>query len=216
MSDFHTILFDLDGTLTDPSEGIFNSFHYALNKLGITETKPQEMISLIGPPLQVSFRKRYKLHGQDIERGVAFYREYFGKKGLFENELFAGIPELLNALKGKGKRLLLATTKADIYADRILDHFNIRNYFDYLSCATYDGSRVDKGEIIAYALKETEVENKNKAVMVGDRKFDLQGAKDNGMASVAVTYGFGSSEELKLAQPDHTVSSVADLSRLLL
>jgi phosphoglycolate phosphatase len=216
MSDFRTILFDLDGTLTDPRKGIFNSFHYALNKLGITEEKPQEMLSLIGPPLQVSFKERYGLTGSKVGHAVSYYREYFGDTGLFENEIYEGIADLLDGLKRAGKRLLLATTKADIFANRILEHFKIRDYFDYVSCATFDGSRVDKGEIISHALKEMAITDKKQVVMVGDRKFDILGAKENAIASIAVTYGFGSADELEMVRPDFTVSSVAELSALLI
>jgi phosphoglycolate phosphatase len=216
MSGFRTILFDLDGTLTDPRKGILNSFDHALKRMHITEKNRKEMISLIGPPLQHSFRYRYHLQGDAVDLAVAYYREYFGEKGLYENTMYHGIPELLSGLKHAGKKILLASTKADIYADRILTHFKIHDYFDYLSCAAFNGSRIDKGEIIAHALDGAGIVDKHQAVMVGDRKFDINGAKQNGIASIAVYYGFGTKEELKSVQPDYRVSSVAELSRLLL
>jgi phosphoglycolate phosphatase len=216
MTGFRTILFDLDGTLTDPSKGIFNSFRYALAKLGITEEHPETMVSLIGPPLQVSFEKRYGLQGESIMQAVSYYREYFGEKGLLENKIYDGIPQLLAQLKGIGKKVFLASTKAGVYADRILEHFNIRGFFDYLSCATFDGSRVDKSEIIAHALQKTGSTRDGKVVMVGDRKFDIIGARQNGLAAIGVTYGFGSKEELAAHHPDYLVSSVSALHHLLL
>jgi phosphoglycolate phosphatase len=216
MSLFNTILFDLDGTLSDPSEGILNSFHYALARLGIKEENPDEMPSLIGPPLQVSFKERYGLGNVEVEQAVVYYREYFGEKGLYENTIYPGIADLLSLLRKAGKKIILASTKADIYAERILQYFNIRAYFDYLSCAAFDGSRIDKGEIIAHALDETGISGKRQAVMVGDRRFDIDGAKNNRIASIAVTYGFGSKEELHKARPDYIVASVSELSQLLL
>lgn len=213
---FDVVLFDLDGTLTDPRRGIFNSFHYALDKLGLAEKNPDTMHSLIGPPLRETFKKRYGVADKQIEQAVIHYREYFGDKGLFENEIYDGIPGLLKNLKNDGRKVILATTKADIYAERILEHFQIKEYFDFLSCATFDGSRTDKGEIIAHALKQQNIKGSQSVAMTGDRLFDIMGAKQNGIASIGVVYGFGTREELRSAGSDYLVTSVAELAALLL
>ncbi len=212
---YKTILLDLDGTLTDPGIGITNSVMYALDKYGIKVADRRELYSFIGPPLIDSFTGIYGFDREKGEQAVAYYREYFSVTGLFENELYDGIPELLSDLKSRGFKLVLATSKPDVYAVRILEHFGLDKYFDHIAAATLDGHINHKDEVIALALTLSGAE-KSDAVMIGDRKYDILGANAHGLASIGVTYGYGSREELCEAGATYVVGSVEELRRLLI
>jgi len=187
-----TIFFDLDGTLTDPKPGITRSIQYALAKLGRPIPAQDELTWCIGPPIQASFAR---MVGEELAgRGVALYRERFGDVGLFENSLYPGIEATLAALKSRA-RLFVATSKAHVYADRIIDHFELRPYFEHVFGAELDGTRVHKGDLLAWALERTGTDPAQ-AVMIGDRKHDIIGAKQNGIEGIGVLYGYGSREEL--------------------
>jgi len=208
------ILFDLDGTLTDPMEGITKSLQYALQSFGITVKNREELKPFIGPPLRDTFRK-CGIAERDIEPVVAKYREYFGVTGLFENTLYDGIDGLLSGLHDSGKTLILATSKAAVYAERILEHFDIAKYFRFVSGCEMDGRRSKKSEVIGYALLQCGIADARQAVMIGDREHDIIGAKECGMDSVGVLYGYGSREELTRAGVDRIVKDVAELTALL-
>ena len=207
-------LFDLDGTLTDPGLGITNSVAYALGKYGITVEDRRELYPFIGPPLRQSFSEFYGFDEEKTKEAVAFYREYFSEKGLFENEVYEGIPEVLSQLKQAGKKLLVATSKPEEFTNRILEHFGLAEYFDFVAGATMDDTRNEKADIIAYALEQIADADKSKIVMVGDRKFDILGARENGIDSIGVLYGYGSRTELEEAQATHIVEKPEELLRL--
>ena len=202
------ILFDLDGTLTDPALGITNSVMHALKKFNIPLPPRDELYKFIGPPLAESFEKYYGF--SDGQVAVEVYREYFSVKGLFENELYDGIDNLLKTLQEKGHKIFLATSKPEIYAKQILEHFKIDKYFTDAIGSLLNGDRVEKSEVIAYLIKKHNITD---AIMIGDRCFDIAGAKENGIKSIGVLYGYGTKEELKDA--DFIVSSVTELKKLL-
>lgn len=196
---YQYILFDLDGTLTDSGPGITNSVAYALKKLGIEVPDRAELYKFIGPPLYVSFRDFYGLEGEENANAVSLYREYYEKTGIFENSVYDGIPEVLETLKAKGKRLILSTSKPEPMAHRILEHFDLMKYFDVVVGATLDSTRAKKVDVIRYTLLNSGIKNIDEAVMIGDRDLDIKGAKENGIDSIGVLYGFGSREELETA-----------------
>ncbi|EMC00718.1 HAD family hydrolase [Streptococcus mutans] len=213
---YQTILFDLDGTLTNPALGITNSLAYALEKFNIEVTDKKELYRFIGPPLQDSFENFYHFSKEDSLKAVDFYRDYFRHKGLYENEVYQGIPDLLERLKAQGKKRLVATSKPEEFARQILKHFELFDYFDLVAGASMDGSRRLKGDVIAHALTSAQVSNLSAAIMIGDREHDIIGAKKNGLDAIGVLYGFGSQEELEKAGAKDMAKTVADLRKILL
>ena len=199
---YSCILMDLDGTLTDPGVGITNSIMYSLEKLGIIEKDRTRLYRFIGPPLMEELRAVYHLSEQEGLDALAYYREYFSVTGLFENEVYEGIPEVLGKIRDAGKKLIVATSKPEIYTKRILEHFDLEKYFDYVAGSTMDSSRVQKSDVIAYAMNNTGY-SPEETLMVGDRKNDIEGAAANGIRSVGVLYGYGSYEELSKAGADY-------------
>lgn len=213
--EFDVILFDLDGTLTDPGEGITNSVAYALNKYGIVNTDRTELYPFIGPPLYASFMKYYGFTEEEAVKAVDYYREYYKDKGIFENRLYDGIDDVLKRLTEAGKVLLVATSKPEVFAKRILSYFGIDKYFAVIAGATMDGSLIEKSDIISYAFKNSGFSKEN-ALMVGDRSFDILGAKEQGVTSAGVLWGYGSLEELKSAGADMIFERVEDIEKILL
>jgi len=213
------ILFDLDGTLTDPKVGICTCAQYALKEFGIEEPDLDKLEPFIGPPLKDSFMKYYHLTEEQAEQAIVKYRERFSVTGKFENKVYEGIPELLKDLKDYGYQLAVASSKPECFVKDILVHFNIARYFDVVVGSELDGSRVDKAEVIQEALNRLfhyRAFQKNQIVMIGDRKFDVEGAKNMGVTSVAVGYGYGSAKELKAAKADYLANTVAELRALLI
>ena len=208
------IFFDLDGTLTDPMLGITSSVQYALAKFGISVRYLKELIPFIGPPLAQSFQQFYGFSEEQAQEAVEYYREYFSPKGIFENEIYPGIPQLLRALYDAGFELAVTTSKPRVYAERILKHFGIDEYFTLVAGSELDGTRVKKDEVIRYALDAYGIEGK-KALMIGDRMHDMEGAAVCGVESVGVLYGYGSREELTAAGAVHLVESVKELREFL-
>ena len=209
-------LFDLDGTLTEPGEGITNSVMYALDKFGIHETDREALYSFIGPPLLDSFQKYYHMPAAQAEQAVAAYREYFSVKGLFENRVYDGIPQLLQALRDAGKTLVLATSKPEVFTLRILDKFDLSRYFHYVGAASLDSSRSRKSDVIRHALHLCGDPELSTVVMIGDRHHDINGAKENGLQSIGVLYGYGNRPELEQAGADAIAESVEQLREMLL
>lgn len=205
------VLFDLDGTLTDSGEGITNSVAYALKKFNITVADRTELYKFIGPPLHSSFKEFYGFSDADCELAVEYYREYFHEKGIFENRVYDGIEDLLKALKENGHKIFLATSKPEVFAVKILKHFNLIQYFDFVSAATMDSTRNEKTDIIQYALDHIEHEDLASVIMVGDRKYDILGAKQFHLASVGVLYGFGGRAELEQAGADFIVETPLEI-----
>lgn len=213
---YQTILFDLDGTLTNPALGITNSLVYALEKFNIEVTDKKELYRFIGPPLQDSFENFYHFSKEDSLKAVDFYRDYFRHKGLYENEVYQGIPDLLERLKAQGKKLLVATSKPEEFARQILKHFELFDYFDLVAGASMDGSRRLKGDVIAHALTSAQVSDLSATIMIGDREHDIIGAKKNGLDAIGVLYGFGNREELKKAGATYIATNVEELQGRLL
>lgn len=208
---YEYILFDLDGTLTDPGIGITNSVVYALKRWNIEVEDRKSLYRFIGPPLQDSFREYYGFSQEDALRAVDVYREYFREKGLYENEVYPGVEKLLQVLKERGKTLILATSKPEEFAVRILRHFGLDRYFTVMAGATMDPSRSKKGDVIAYALRESGVTEVSKAIMIGDREHDIFGAKQNGLDSIGVLFGYGDREELEKAGATYIAATVEDI-----
>jgi len=210
------LLFDLDGTLTDPKEGILNSVHYALKKKGITENYPEELLRFIGPPLHLSFKNRYHLSDNDAFEMVRIFREYFAEKGIFENTLYPGIIELLTELKNQNKTISLATAKPTHFAKQVIEHFKIAPFVDFIAGANADGSRTDKKEIVAYAKEISGNKSDSEYLMIGDREYDILGAHFNKVKACWVTYGYGEEAIVLKEKPEYICQTVSALSDLLL
>lgn len=199
MKKYDVILFDLDGTLTDSAEGIMNCAEYALNLMGITEPDRSRLLRFIGPPLVDSFMDFYGMSREDALKAVALYRERFPVKGIFENRVYEGIPEALDMLKKAGKRLAVATSKPEVYAKRILEHFELAEYFEAVTGAELSGERNAKSEVIEECLKRLGNPDKGTVLMVGDRKHDVIGAKACGVDCAGVKFGYAEENELENA-----------------
>ncbi|RJE90267.1 HAD family hydrolase [Paenibacillus sp. 1011MAR3C5] len=212
---YSTILFDLDGTLTDPKIGITKSVQYALAKYGIHEDNLDKLEPFIGPPLVQSFMEFYSFTELEAKQAVDYYREYFSETGIFENERYEGIIELLDVLVRDGRTLIVATSKPTIYAKQIADHFELSPYFDLVCGSNLDGTMTAKGEIIQSIMNEKKLDRRQ-VVMVGDRKHDIIGAQLNKIDSIGVGYGYGLEEELRGIGPTFYVESVIQLHKLLL
>ena len=215
MNKYTHILFDLDGTLTDPGEGITNSVMYALNKFGIKVEDRAELYKFIGPPLVDSFKEFYGFSDKKAWQAVEFYREYFGDKGLYENRVYKGIREVLEKLNAYGVKLYVATSKPTMYTLKILEKFKLLEYFEVVSGSAMDEKNSDKATIIKYAVDKGEIPC-HQALMVGDRKFDILGAKANNMASVGVLFGYGGKEELTNAQATYIIETPEELLNIVL
>ena len=212
---YDTILFDLDGTLTDPGEGITNSVAYALGKYGIEVQDRSELYKFIGPPLVDSFMKYYGFSQDEALQAVEYYREYFRDTGIFENRVYDDVETMLRQLHTDDKRLVLATSKPEEFAVRILEHFELRKYFTVVAGASMDSSRSKKGDVIAYALSMCGDIDKAAAIMVGDREHDVIGAKENDLKCIGVLYGYGSEEELKKCGADYIAETPSDIIDLI-
>lgn len=209
------VLFDLDGTVTDPEEGITKSVQYALQHFSIEVQERRELYKFIGPPLKDSFMEFYGFTEQQAGEALLKYRERFEVTGWRENVVYDGMEKLLRHLRCRGKRIMLATSKPEVFAEQILVYFGLRDYFDFVGGASLDGRRNYKADVIRYVLDANGISSREKAVMVGDRKFDILGAKEFGLETVGVLYGYGDREELTTAGADHLVGSVAELEVLL-
>lgn len=209
------VLFDLDGTVTDPEEGITKSVQYALQHFSIEVQERRELYKFIGPPLKDSFMEFYGFTEQQAGEALLKYRERFEVTGWRENVVYDGMEKLLRHIRSRGKRIMLATSKPEVFAEQILVYFGLRDYFDFVGGASLDGRRNYKADVIRYVLDANGISSREKAVMVGDRKFDILGAKEFGLETVGVLYGYGDREELTTAGADHLVESVAELEALL-
>ncbi len=213
MKKYSPIIFDLDGTLIDSKRGVFNSLRYSLGKFGLSLEDETEAMKLIGPPLESVFRDFYSMEESDALKAVDYYREYYGESGVFEAGLYRGIKELLTALKDDGREMMIATTKAAYYMEKIVKNLGIGEFFITRTGSKLDGSLSGKSELIRRALEGS---RGGYPVMIGDRKFDIVGARDNGIDSIGVTYGYGTEAEIRDAGPGLMAGSVEDLSNILL
>lgn len=211
MKSYKHILFDLDGTLTDPAEGITKCIAYALEFKGIHTADLNSLKPLIGPPLKDSFIHTFGFEESEAIACVEKYRERFSTIGLYENILFDRIPELLALLKTKGYNIYLATSKPEIFAHKILQHFAINTYFDFAGGSALDDSRPTKTSVIQYVMEKAKLTRPQDCLMIGDRKHDLIGARETGMDAVGVLYGYGSQAELEQEDPTYLLATVTDL-----
>lgn len=216
MQDKKHIIFDLDGTLSDPGEGIINSLSQALEHFGI-KGDPQILRTFIGPPLTDSFQEHYGFDAEQTAEAIRLYRKYLLEDGLFKNVIYPGIPELLQDLTDKGKTLAIATAKPTVQARQVLEYHKIAHFFkeELVVGSFLDGRRTNKGELIATVMELLGGIPEEK-VMIGDRKFDILGAKANGIDVIGVTYGYGELEELESLKPTAFAESVDELKKLLL
>ena len=213
---YEVVIFDLDGTLTDSKLGITKSIQYALKKYGLDIENLDELIKFIGPPLMESFSKYYLFSEKKSREALEYYREYYTKKGMFENAVYHGIETLLKQLKIQGEILCVATVKPTKFTEIILKHFKLIKYFDIVIGSEFDGSRSSKTELIKEVIEQSKVNSLSKFIMVGDREQDIIGARENGISVAAVTYGYGAKEELENLKPDYLAQSILELSNILL
>lgn len=208
------ILFDLDGTLTDPKVGITKSVAYALSHYGIEVDNLDDLCKFIGPPLIQSFCCYYGFDQKKAAEAVDVYREYFSVKGLFENEVYPGIEDMLKNLKADGKRLFIATSKPERFAKKIIEHFGLSEYFECIRGIEMNEEHVSKAEIIRRVMTGFSLDP-SETVMVGDRSFDIDGARENALPCIAVLYGYGSREEFEKSGAYQTVETVKQLQQYL-
>ena len=211
MKKFSFIIFDLDGTLTDPAEGIVNSVQYALNKNEIDEKDNKKLLKFIGPPLNKSFEKYYKFSSEKAKQAVGYYREYYADKGIWENQLYLGIKEILLYLSSKKCTLFVGTSKPTVYAKKILQRYEIDQHFADIVGSNLDLTRVSKTEIIEYILKTHELTQLGDILMVGDTHYDIRGASTVGIDSLYVGYGYGNQLEVEKYNPTYSISEINEL-----
>ncbi|AWN17878.1 HAD hydrolase-like protein [Salinisphaera sp. LB1] len=212
---YTTVLFDLDGTLTDPYEGITRCVEYALSCQGIEVADRRHLAGFIGPPLKAAFCEHYGLSDAEAGRAVEDYRVRFGDVGMYENTVYSGIVDVLAQLRASGRQLFVATSKPWFYARQIVAHFGLDGYFGKVYGSELDGKRTEKSVLIAHVLREEGL-RPEQTLMIGDRRFDVLGARHNGVPAAAVSYGYGGRQELLDAQPDHLFDSPNDIARCLL
>lgn len=215
MSSYDIILFDLDGTLTDSKLGITKSVQYALGKYDIMVENLNELEVFIGPPLLDSFKEFYLFNEEKAKESIKHYREYFSAQGIFENAVYPKVSYLLKELKKLNKILIVATAKPTVFAKKILEHFNLSQYFSAIVGSNLDGTRTSKSEVINFALSTIPNISVKNVIMIGDRKHDILGARENDLDSIAVTYGYGTDEELKKAEPTYFADSIEELLEIL-
>ena len=209
------ILMDLDGTITNPAEGITRCFEYALNHFGIEVENRSSLEQFIGPPLRTSFMEGFGFDEEKAELAVAKYRERFLPTGMYENVVYEGMEQALQALKAAGKVLIVATSKPEHMAKKILAHFHLDGYFDDICGSCDDAKRNEKEEVIRYALEKHDITDLSDVLMVGDRKFDVIGAAKCGLKCMGVLYGFGDEEELNGADAAYIAETVEDMARII-
>lgn len=213
MKNFKYILFDLDGTLIDSALGIKNSFKYALKKMNIDIPSDEVLTTFVGPPLEASF-KVVGVSDENIKNAVQFYRENYTPRGMYEGEAFEGIEYVLEKLKEAGKTLIVTTSKVEYLAVKVLEYNKIANYFDYICGSDVEGKRNTKAKVIEYAFEKAGIKNRDDAVIIGDTKYDIQGAKEAGIKSLGVFYGYGQNSDIENA--DYTAVNSYNILDVLL
>jgi phosphoglycolate phosphatase len=212
---YNILFWDLDGTLTDPMQGITNSICYALSYFGIEEKQKEKLIPFIGPPLKDSFMSFYNFTEEKADLAVKKYREYYAKTGLYENKMIKGIVPLLSCLQQQNKIMYIATSKPTVFARKVADHFGITQYFKDICGSELDGSRSTKDSVIAHILNHIDPLDKTKILMIGDRMYDIIGSKNNGIDSLGVLFGYGSKEELVKYGATYLAHNLDELKTLL-
>ncbi len=214
---FNTVFIDLDGTLTDSAPGIVNSIVYALEKMGY-EDIDRDLLRryFIGPPLGESFAKYYGMSKEEGWKGVLLYREYFNVKGAFENSVYPGVEDMLKKLKAAGKRLIVATSKPEDFSIRIIEHFGLSEYFEFVAGADLLETRNTKDRVLKYAIERAGLEDLSDVVMLGDRRHDVEGAAAVGIPCIGVLYGYGTREELEQAGAAVIVQTPEDVVKYII
>jgi len=216
LSNISNILFDLDGTLTDPVEGITRCIQYALERLGAATPLSDQLRWCVGPPLRASFSQLLNTTDETIlDQALVHYRKRFSEKGMFENISYPGVASSLGGLRKAGFKLFLATSKPRVFAQQILDHFKMTPYFHRVYGSELDGRLSDKGALIAHIIHEESLDP-TATLMIGDRVYDIEGGRVNNVMTAAVAYGYGTRDEINTANPDVVFESIADLTRTLL
>ena len=214
---FEVVLFDLDGTLTDAGPGILNCIEYALDAQGIEYPERAEMRTFLGPPLAVTFGEHFGMDDQQIRAAIEKYRERYHDIGLFENSVYPGIPELLAQLQASNIRMVTATSKPEYSATRILQHFELDQYFEFIGAAALDGTRDSKSLVIGHTLESVGLNPDSLSmIMIGDRHHDVHGAKEHGIDTIGVLWGYGDAAELESAGVVDLAADPSALGRLLL
>ena len=216
MPNFSHIIFDLDGTLTDNTQGIRNSLKFALEQMQIDGYSEEILEHFIGPPLQWGFSNLFGLNERNTNLAVEHFRDYYSVKGLYENEPYPGISELLEELHFAGIKMYIATSKLEKYAQKIIEHFEFDRYILQLKGADYNGKKATKAGIILELLSQNRISPSKSVAMVGDTVFDMEGGKENGLTTIAVNYGFGKEEDLRKTHPDFRAEDVDDLEEILI
>jgi len=215
MAQFTHIIFDLDGTLTDNTQGIINSLKYALKKMHIEEYPENLLDGFIGPPLQWGFKELFGLNEQNTKLAVEYFREYYGENGWHQNVPYDGILEMIAELDRLGKKMYIATSKLEKFALQIMQHFEMDKYIIQLKGADYHANKATKMQLISDILTSNQITPSKEIVMVGDTLYDIEGGKENEISTIAVNYGFGKEDELKAANPDFFAEDVEELYEIL-
>lgn len=211
---FDTLLFDLDGTLTDSTEGIVRCLEYALERMGFDI--PEDKNKFLGPPLYRSFAEFCGMNEEQVNEAVRIFRERYSTVGLFENRVYEGVPEMLKRLRDGGKRIMVATSKPEVYAVRIFDRFGLSQFFEIVGGANINGTRNDKDEVIEYVLEKAGISDRSSVLMIGDRRQDVLGAHKTGLKCMGILWGFGSIEELTEAGADFIAETPEKAADMLL
>lgn len=212
----HFVLFDLDGTITDSSEGIINSIQFALNKMGHHEEDKEKLKSYVGPSLKQTFLHNYFPNGERYKEAIKHYRTYYSNKGIYENKLYEGIINVFEEIKKRGGHIALSTAKPTYFAKIILKHFNINHYFDVVVGSRLDGTRTDKKEIIFETLDQLGLPQSKNCYMIGDREYDIIGAKCHNLKTIGVRYGYAPNGELEASNPNYIISQPSEIINALL
>lgn len=216
MKKYDVIAFDLDGTLSDPSHGLVASFVYAFKKMGVDYGDPQSLKRFIGPPIYEAWQEEFGFTPEESSRALLIFREYYQVYGWWDNVIYDGVPEMLQKLKESGKTIVLATSKPEIFAKKILNRANLAQFFDFIGGAATDKTRDKKHEVLEYSLASVGVADKSQAILVGDRIYDAEGARACGIDSLGVLYGHGSKEEIFSANFTLTAQTVSDINKILI
>ena len=216
MEKFKYIFFDLDGTVVNSATGITESVLHAMHKVGLTTNSSDLLNKFIGPPLRKSFMKYCKLTSEQAEKAVEYYREQYSDKGIFRGHVYYGVDRMLAYIHSKGKKIVLATSKPEIYANRILEEYEIDKFFCYAAGETLDGTRDSKADVIRYALESLKIDDLSQVLMLGDRCYDIEGAHEVGIKAAGVTYGYGTEAQLHVAGADYIASNMAELIHIIM
>lgn len=215
MSKFSHIVFDLDGTLTDNTVGISNSILYTLKKMQIDGYSEDVLDQFIGPPLQLGFKNVFNMNEKEVEIAIGFFREYYSENGWTENVLYPGVLEMLEELNQAGMKMYIATAKYEKFAQKIIAHFELDKYIIQLKGADYSGRKAIKTILVSNLLESQQITPSAEIVMVGDTVYDIIGGKENGLSTIAVSYGFGKVPDLQKAKPDYFAEDVDELYQIL-